>query len=223
MKRMRSILCLLLALLCLIGCSNGAVTENPTTAPDSSGAALDTQPIVVQTAQRTEAALAQIKTLGESPDDNYLTFYEVFVYSFCDSNGDGIGDIPGLISKLDYLEGLGIQGIWLMPIHPSQSYHKYDVRDYYAIDPAYGTLEDFDKLIEECEKRNINVIIDLVLNHTGDDNTMFLEAVNYLKTLPAGAEPNAADCKYVDYYFFSREGGSSWHRMKCLRTVMWSR
>ena len=211
MKRMRSILCLLLALLCLVGCSNGAVTEDPTTAPDSSGAALDTQPIVVQTAQRTEAALAQIKTLGESPDDNYRTFYEVFVYSFCDSNGDGIGDIPGLISKLDYLEGLGIQGIWLMPIHPSQSYHKYDVRDYYAIDPAYGTLEDFDKLIEECEKRNIHVIIDLVLNHTGDDNTMFLEAVNYLKTLPAGAEPNVADCKYVDYYFFSREQGNGYH------------
>ena len=62
--------------------------------------------------------------LGESPDDNYRTFYEIFVYSFCDSNGDGIGDLQGVISKLDYLKELGVQGIWLMPIHPSQSYHK---------------------------------------------------------------------------------------------------
>ena len=213
MKRVRRLLCLLLALLCLMGCANSGTTEEPTTAPDPSGAALDTQPQIPDTAEQTEQNIARIKTLGESPDDNYRTFYEVFVYSFCDSDGDGIGDLPGLTSKLDYLQNLGINGLWLMPIHPSQSYHKYDVRDYYDIDPQYGTLEDFETFMAECQKRDIHVIIDLVLNHTGDDNEWFLTAAEYLKNLPAGAEPNAEECPYVDYYFFSREGGSSWHQV----------
>ncbi len=188
MKRMHRLLSLLLACLLLAGCN--------TTAPGFPGAALDTQ-------QKVE----QIMQLGESPDDNYRTYYEVFVYSFCDSNGDGIGDIPGLISKLDYLQNLGIRGIWLMPIHPSSSYHKYNVEDYYAIDPAYGTMEDFENLIAECEKRDIHVIIDLVLNHTASEHPWFKEAVSYLKSLPAGAEPNVEDCKYLDFYFFSKEQG----------------
>ena len=189
MKSMHRILCLLLACLMLTACN--------TTAPDSSGAALDTQ-------QKVD----QIKQLGESPDDNYRTYYEVFVYSFCDSNGDGIGDIPGLVSKLDYLQNLGIRGLWLMPIHPSSSYHKYNVEDYYAIDPAYGTMEDFETLIAECEKRDIHVIIDLVLNHTASEHPWFKEAVSYLQNLPAGAEPNVEECKYLDYYFFSKEAGA---------------
>ena len=189
MKCMHRILCLLLACLMLTACN--------TTAPDSSGAALDTQ-------QKVD----QIKQLGESPDDNYRTYYEVFVYSFCDSDGDGIGDIPGLVSKLDYLQNLGIRGLWLMPIHPSSSYHKYNVEDYYAIDPAYGTMEDFETLIAECEKRDIHVIIDLVLNHTASEHPWFKEAVSYLQNLPAGAEPNVEECKYLDYYFFSKEAGA---------------
>ena len=94
------------------------------------------------------------------------TYYEIFVYSFCDSDGDGIGDLNGVASKLDYLQELGVNGIWLMPIHPAESYHKYDISDYYGIDPQYGTLEDFDHLMAECEKRDIQVILDLVLNHT---------------------------------------------------------
>ena len=213
MKKAARILCLLLCLSLLLGCAPQGATENPTTAPDSSGAELDILETQPQTATRTEEALAHIKTLGESPDDNYRTFYEIFVYSFCDSNGDGIGDLQGVISKLDYLKELGIQGIWLMPIHPSQSYHKYDVRDYYAIDPQYGTMEDFDALMAECQKRDIHVITDLVLNHTGDDHDWFLTAAEYLKNLPAGAEPNPAECPYVDYYFFSREGGNARHQI----------
>ena len=206
MKRMTKIVSLLLVALLLFGCvSEGTNTE--TTTPDQSGVALDT-------AVLTEAALTEIAKLGESPDDNYRTFYEIFVYSFCDSNGDGIGDLQGVISKLDYLEELGITGIWFMPIHPSQSYHKYDVRDYYEIDPEYGTLDDFDQLIAACEERGINVIIDLVVNHTGDDNEWFLSAVDYLKNLPDGAEPSAADCKYLDYYFFNQEGGAGFHAIE---------
>ena len=209
MGRAARILCLLLSVLMLIGCAPQGAIEEPTTAPDSSGAELDIQEI--QTAVKTEEALAYIKTLGESPDDNYRTFYEIFVYSFCDSNGDGIGDLQGVISKLDYLQELGINGIWFMPIHPSQSYHKYDVRDYYDIDPQYGTLADFEALMAECQKRDIHVITDLVLNHTGDDHEWFLTACDYLRSLPAGAEPNPAECKYVDYYYFYPEAGANRH------------
>jgi 1,4-alpha-glucan branching enzyme len=107
-------------------------------------------------------------------EDNYRTYYEVFLYSFYDSDGDGIGDIKGLIEQLDYINDgdpdtdtdLGFNGIWLMPIMPSNTYHKYDVKDYYDIDPEYGTLSDFKRLVDECNKRGIKLIIDLVLNHS---------------------------------------------------------
>ena len=196
MKRGTRFVCLLLALLLLVGCAPAGANTDSSAAPEDPGAVLAT---------KTEKALQQIRALGENPDDNYRTFYEIFVYSFCDSNGDGIGDLQGVISKLDYLQELGIGGIWLMPIHPSTSYHKYNVSDYYAIDPQYGTMEDFDQLIAACDQRDIHVIIDLVVNHTGSEHVWFKEAVSYLQNLPAGAEPNAADCKYLDYYFFSKE------------------
>lgn len=133
------------------------------------------------------------------------TYYEIFVYSFCDSDGDGIGDLNGVASKLDYLQELGVNGIWLMPIHPAESYHKYDISDYYGIDPQYGTLEDFDHLMAECEKRDIQVILDLVLNHTAPTHTWFRQAKAYLEGLAPGEEPDLTVCPYVDYYFFTRE------------------
>ena len=207
MKKAVRIVSLLLTAALLFGCSNGINPE--TTAPVSTGAALESAQAV-----KTEAALAEIALLGESPDDNYRTFYEIFVYSFCDSDGDGIGDLQGVISKLDYLEELGVNGIWFMPIHPSQSYHKYDVRDYYDIDPQYGTMADFEALMAECQKRDIHVITDLVLNHTGNDHEWFVTACEYLKSLPAGAEPDAEACKYVEYYSFSREPGNGWHAIE---------
>ena len=207
MKKAVRIVSLLLAVALLFGCSNGINPE--TTAPVSTGAALESEQ-----AAGTEAKLAEIALLGESPDDNYRTWYEIFVYSFCDSDGDGIGDLKGVISKLDYLQELGVNGIWFMPIHPSQSYHKYDVRDYYDIDPQYGTMADFEELMAECEKRDIHVITDLVLNHTGNDHEWFVTACEYLKSLPAGAEPDAAECKFVEYYSFSREPGNGWHAIE---------
>jgi len=104
-------------------------------------------------------------------------FYEIFVRSFKDSDGDGIGDFNGLIEKLDYLEGLGVRGLWLMPIHPSPSYHGYDVTDYYAVNPDYGTLDDFKRLLAEARRRRIRVIIDLVLNHTSAQHPWFKKAL----------------------------------------------
>ena len=196
----------------LVGCGPQGQTQDPTTAPDSSGAAVDTQPSAISL-QQIEDNLTQIRSLGQAPDDNYRTWYEIFVYSFCDSNGDGIGDLQGVISKLDYLQELGITGIWLMPVHPSQSYHKYDVADYYEIDPAYGTMADMDALLAQCEQRGIKVILDLVLNHTGDDHDWFLTAAEYLANLPHDAEPNPEECPYVDYYTFQRESGINFHKV----------
>ena len=212
MKSMTRVMCLLLCIVLLVGCGPQGQTEDPSTAPESSGAAVDTQP-ANDTLAQTEENLAQILALGESPDDNYRTWYEIFVYSFCDSNGDGIGDLQGVISKLDYLQELGITGIWLMPVNPSRSYHKYDVADYYEIDPAYGTLADMDELLAACEQRGIKVILDLVLNHTGSDHEWFLTAAEYLRNLPEGAEPDVEECPYVDYYTFNREGGVNFYEV----------
>lgn len=138
-------------------------------------------------------------------DDNYRNYYEIFVYSFFDSDGDCIGDLQGVIEKLEYIEYMGFNGIWFMPIMPSPSYHKYDVTDYYAIDEAYGTMEDFEMLIEECHNRGINVIIDFVINHSSSEHPWFTQACEYLQTLEEGQEPDASVCPYVEYYHFTKE------------------
>ena len=104
-------------------------------------------------------------------------FYEVYPRSFKDSNGDGIGDLNGITSKLDYLQSLGIDVIWITPCFPSpQVDFGYDVSDYENIDPMYGTLADFDRLVEEAKKRNIRVVLDFVLNHTSDQHPWFIDS-----------------------------------------------
>ncbi|MBQ9495043.1 MAG: alpha-amylase [Treponema sp.] len=113
-------------------------------------------------------------------------YYSLFVRSFADSNGDGIGDFNGLISKLDYLndgddattDDLGITGIWLLPIYPTQTYHGYDVDDYYDVNPQYGTMADFERLLAECEKRGISVILDMMCNHSSLYNQWFIDSRN---------------------------------------------
>lgn len=97
-------------------------------------------------------------------DDNYRNYYQIFVHSFCDTNDDGIGDLPGVISKLDYIRDLGYTGIWLTPIFKSSTSHKYNAQSYYEIDKQFGTMDDLDRLINECHERDIKLIIDLVLN-----------------------------------------------------------
>ena len=143
-------------------------------------------------------------------DDKYRTYYEIFVYSFYDSDGDGIGDLNGVTQKLDYIADLGFNGIWLMPIMPSTTYHKYDTTNYMDIDPEYGTLEDFQNLLNEAHARGIRVIIDLAMNHSSSQHPWFTAAVEYLQNLPDGAEPDPEECPYVDYYHFNHEGGSGW-------------
>ena len=103
--------------------------------------------------------------------------YQIYPRSFADSNGDGLGDLPGITSRLDYLSGLGIDAIWLSPIYPSPDKDfGYDVSNYVDIDPRFGTLADFDRLVTEAHSRGIRVILDLVLNHTSDQHPWFLES-----------------------------------------------
>ncbi len=105
-------------------------------------------------------------------------YYEIFVRSFADSNGDGIGDLNGITAKLDYLKWLGVSGIWLTPIYPSASYHGYDITNYFAINPQLGTMADFHRLLREAHARGIKVLIDMVLNHTSDRNPWFEQALD---------------------------------------------
>ena len=125
--------------------------------------------------------------------------YQIYPLSFMDSNNDGYGDIPGVISKLDYLKDLGVTAIWFSPLYPSPwKDYGYDVADYRAIHPAFGTMADFDRLMEECKKRDIRVIMDMVLNHTSDQHPWFKAAL---------ADPKS---KYRDYYIIRpgrRRGG----------------
>ena len=214
MKRVaRAALCLLLAVLMLTGCGNVAdngPTTQPSTQPSTQPTTVPTEPVF-----DVDARIQEIAKLGSSPEDNYGVWYEIFVYSFCDSNGDGIGDLQGIISKLDYLQNMGVTGIWLMPIHPSTSYHKYNVRDYYDIDPAYGSLDDFQTLMAECDKRNIKVILDLVVNHSGSDHPWFRELCQYLTTVPSDMQYVSADeCPYVDYYHINTTGGTGYNRIE---------
>ncbi len=119
--------------------------------------------------------------------------YQLLVYSFADSNGDKIGDINGIISKLDYLNSLGIKAVWLSPIHPAMSYHGYDVTDYTKINPEYGTMADFDRLISEAKKRDIKIYLDYVMNHTGKDHPWFKDACS------------STTSTYRNYYSFSQD------------------
>ena len=137
-------------------------------------------------------------TLTATPDewDNQKRAdisYQLLVYSFADSDGDGCGDLNGVTSKLDYLQQMGVSAIWLSPIHPAMSYHGYDVTDYTAVNPQYGTMADFERLVSEAHQRNIKVYLDYVMNHTGKDHPWFVSA----KASP--------DSEYRDYYVFSQD------------------
>lgn len=133
--------------------------------------------------------------------------YQVYPRSFQDSNEDGIGDIKGIIQRLDYLEKLGITGLWISPVYASPNDDNgYDISDYQEIQPEYGTMEDMDELLNEAKKRNIKVIMDLVVNHTSDEHRWFTEA------------KKSKENRYRDYYIWrdkpneltSDFGGSAW-------------
>lgn len=130
--------------------------------------------------------------------------YCLSVGTFLDANGDGVGDFKGLIRRLDYLQGLGITTIWLMPFQPSPGLDNgYDISDYYNVDPRYGTLGDFAEFAHACHQRGLRVMIDLVVNHTSDQHAWFQEA---------RSDP---DSKYRDWYVWSKRNPATLERESC--------
>ena len=120
------------------------------------------------------------------------TVYQIYPKSFCDSNGDGLGDLRGVIGKLDYLQKLGVDYIWMTPFFVSpQNDNGYDVEDYYNIDPRYGTMEDLEELIAEAGKRGIRLMFDMVFNHVSSRHEWFRRALE-------------GDPYYKDFFFFRR-------------------
>ena len=115
---------------------------------------------------------------ANSTNENGSMSYEIFVRSFYDSDGNGIGDLNGVTQKLPYLQEMGIKTIWLMPINPSPSYHGYDVKDYYGVNPDYGTIQDLDNLVREANSRNIDIMLDMVLNHSSRSHPAFRQSYN---------------------------------------------
>ncbi len=188
----------------LCGCSGNSTTDGTSSTTTGDSAVSDTTDI-----SRLPEDGGFTTVSYELSTDKYRTYYEIFPYSFYDSNDDGIGDLNGITEKLDYLndgdtsttDDLGVEGIWLMPIMPSPSYHKYNVKDYKDIDPAYGTLEDFQKLVDESHKRNINVIIDFVINHTSRQHEWFKQAKKEIK---AGKTDG-----YAQYYHIAKNKNES--------------
>src|SRR5256885_14109085 len=141
------------------------------------------------------------------------TIYQIYPRSFTDSNGDGIGDLPGIVSRLDYLRWLGVDAVWISPIYPSpMKDFGYDVSDYEAIHPVFGTMADFDRLIAEAHARDLRVILDFVPNHSSDQHRWFVESRSsrahakrdwyiWRDPAPGGGPPNN---------WLSCFGGSGW-------------
>ena len=193
-KRMvRGLAALLAAALCLGACgkrNETSVTETTSpeteteTVPEATSSEMDTTGQYHLDLRTGEAVITgeEFKSAGPT-QDNARVFYEIFVGSFSDSDGDGVGDLRGIINRMDYLndgdpdsgESLGVEGIWLTPIFKSPTYHKYDVTDYYTIDPQFGTMEDLQELIALCHERNVKLILDLPINHTASSNQWFLD------------------------------------------------
>lgn len=168
---MKRFLCVLLALVLL--CSTGLAED----------VFIRQYPL----SDRGEAIVGQVPFAeGWQAEDNNRVFYEIFVGSFSDSDGDGIGDLQGIINRMDYLNdgdpasglSLGVEGLWLTPVFTSPSYHKYDVANYYEIDPQFGTMDDLQELIDLCHQRGVKVILDLPINHTSTKNQWFKNFAN---------------------------------------------
>lgn len=159
--------------------------------------------------------LASCTRGGEAADGGGPSgvYYEIFVRSFADSDGDGVGDLKGIAQKLDYLETLGVDGLWLTPIQPSPSYHGYDVTDYYGINPQFGTMDDYRSLLSAAHKRGMKVLMDLVVNHTSAEHPWFAEAAEGKDSVRRDWYTWAED-RGLSTSAMSATGGEAWHAAK---------
>lgn len=152
-------------------------------------------------------------TQSKAPWWKAATGYQIYPRSFCDSNGDGIGDISGIISKLDHLRDLGIGFIWLSPVYRSPMHDNgYDISDYYDIAPEFGTLDDFDNLVAEARARNIRIVMDLVVNHCSSDHAWFHKACE------------TTDCAEHDFFYWrdpQPDGGPPDDQRACFGGPAW--
>jgi alpha-amylase len=155
--------------------------------------------------------LAKART---SPDfyNNVGVGYQIFVRSFADSDGDGHGDIRGIINKLEYLDNLGVKALWLTPINTSEKYHGYDVSDFYGINPSLGSVVDYAELIYKAHQRDMRIIMDLVVNHTSDQNPWFQNSVNMRK----GTNTKGEEIDYRNFYHWrydpTNQLQAPWHK-----------
>jgi alpha-glucosidase len=150
-------------------------------------------------------------------------FYEIYVRSFADSNDDGVGDLPGITSRLDYVKDLGVDAIWLTPFYPSpQKDHGYDVADYLGVQPEYGTLEDFDRLVDRAHELRLKVLVDLVPNHTSDQHPWFLAArsspghafrarYHFADPKPDGSPPNNWESAFGGSAWMKEDASGQWY------------
>ena len=184
-----------------INVSCGSLSKEVSVAQGAAGSSGSGEPVVPQPAAYNPA------------NKTSSTTYQLLIYSFADSDGDGVGDFKGIEKKLDYLDDLGVTAIWLSPAHPTSSYHAYDVNDYYAINPLYAVgqkteakaEQDFKDLLAAAHARGIEIYMDYVLNHSGKHNGWFTEAL---------ANP---DSPYRDYYFFSKNPASDYKNFPMLK------
>lgn len=171
----RSILLILLLTLLLPACTT--TSSSPTLTPSPLPTLIPLSPSPLPTASPPPPSPTPYPY--ESPDwFKDSTLYLIFVRSFADSNGDGIGDLNGITSRLDYLQSLGVNTLWLMPIFPSPSAHGYDVTDFTAINPEYGTLQDLQTLLQAAHARDMHIILDYVPSHLSNQNPIFQDAYN---------------------------------------------
>lgn len=213
-KSVRLLAALMAACVMMSGCGNNNETSVSVSAPLENS--LEAEIAALEALNKTKYEVDENR--GESivsdvnfdnyteitDSDNERVFYQIFVGSFSDSNNDGIGDLRGIINRFDYLndgdiksgESLGIEGIWLSPINVSPSYHKYDVTDYYNIDPKFGTLDDLKELVSLAHERGVKVIMDLVINHSSTQNEWFKQ----FKQAHIDKDPSS---EYYDFYTWS--------------------
>ena len=200
MKRFSLFLVLILMTIFVSGCvvPGGSTSGTGNGSGSNGGGGTVTDPYAGEFGKPIEQDLTTTNIL----DDNYRNYYEIFVQAFSDSDYDGNGDLRGVINKLDYLQDLGYTGIWLMPIHPSNSYHKYDVIDFYSVHNTYGTIDDLKELIDECHKRDIKLILDLVLNHSSIASDYFKKACAAYDKKLKGQSLTEEEKQFVDFYTF---------------------